>query len=361
MVMEASGSIGLSCIIERTLAKNNIQTELPTRISDDFLAEMVSQELAFTASSIPKIAAQQIRNAGERMVILPLEHRVARGQSDQLNKKIIPDNYLFLDSRATMPEAIGYAKQFAFIAKKWNIANSDVSRYASLSDRVAEQTGMYPYFLLKAAVRGRKGENPPIGFYWRGNDGRPRATTWMRSIRGHELFRDHLKGDYVIELDKEFYGQNMEARVASKSEDKHHVIRWIDLPIFTENDTRQYSAWRKISTVDSTPDSYYRGKAHDKSEPENIFFTAYAIAVYDACARRLKQDHEKGPSREVQVNPFPILTNEGARYVNMLRTQVIVGRRGLNMTEMDRMIGADTIAHGYDHNFVNWTKNGKKD
>ncbi len=355
---EPSGTLGLRKIIEKSISHSNRFKEMPKKITDDVISVLIDEGLAFTADTDPYKAAKNIREADNKIVVLPLEHRITREKSNQIIKDVNPENYLYVDSIPVIKDALILSKDFAKLAgKEWSLPKDvDVDKVTRLTDKIAEMSGMYPYFQVKAAFGNRKG-NPPIGFYWVGNDGRPRVVTWMRSIRGHEHFADYRTGEFLLELDKKFYGKTMKFTAPSQSNPKKSYDFWIKyLPIFSSGDRKQHSYWRKLSTTDNNPDAGYRGKAHEKRETECIFFTVYAISGYDSAAVRLRKDHELGKDKEIQVNPFPQLTGKGKVLLKILREQTIIGKRGLNVTEMDYLIGADTVNNNYDYNFVNWTR-----
>lgn len=355
---ESSGTLGAREIIKRVVPYSKRFNEVPKKITDDTLAILIDEGLASTASPDPHVATRQAREAGKRVVILPLEHRIPREKGDRIVKDVNPKNYLYLDSAPVIRDALRLSKDFAKLAKKrWGLPDGlSIDKVTRLTDQISEMSGMYPYFQIKAAVKNREGK-PPLGFYWVARDGRPRVVTWMRSIKGNELFADYNAKRFSVELDKKFYGDTIKVTVQSQSKPRKEYDIWLTyLPIFSSNDREQHSYWRKLESSDRSPDAGYRGKAHKKRGVKSVLFTAYAICGYGAAAVRLRNNHESGFGREIQVNPFPIPTDNGKDLVRILREQTIIGKRGLNMTEMDRLIGADTMNVGYDTNFANWTK-----
>jgi len=360
-MVNASGTLGLKQIIARVIPlSETYKRERPKMITDEVLAVLVHEGLAFTTSPDPFEAVKQIRNAGKRVAILPLEHMKYRIISDIIVKDVYPENYLNMDSSPVVRRAIELSKNYAGVAnKEWHLPK-DVS-IDRMTDRLAESIGMYPYFLQRAAAELNIGQ-PPLGFYWTGNDKRVRFTTWMRCINGHENYLRFKKGEYLMTLPEILYAHSAQITVASQSrpgdENTYTILR---MPITSEKDEKQYSEWRKLSVVGDVPDDIWRAKAHLKRDTENILISSCVITGYDGVADRLLRNHELGAGIEMQVNPFPMLTPYGAELVRLLREQTIVGKRGLNMTDMDFLIGADTVTRdygtsNYDNNFVNWRR-----
>lgn len=356
---EASGALGLKEIVARVIPySKTFKGNPPQRITDEVLTTLINENLAFTTSSDPFEAVSQIRKAGNKIAILPLEFRIDKEMSDKIVKDISPENYLNMDSVPVVRKAVEFSRDFAEMAKKpWSLPSGmSIEQIERMTDYIAESTGMYPYFQQKAAVDLRSGR-PPIGFYWTGNDKRVRATTWMRCINGHEDYQKYKKEKFSLQLADKIYADTIQVVVKSQSNPrgtyKFNILR---LPISKPGDRKQYSEWRKISVVGDVPDEIYRGKLHKKRGTENIFFCSYCISGYDAIADRLYRNKERGDDMQIQVNPFPILTKNGAELVRLLREQTIVGRHSLNMTVMDYLIGADTVNNKYDYNFVNWRR-----
>ena len=356
---EPSGTLGANEIISRIVPlSRRYRHDPPESVTDVVLANLIDEGLAFTASPDPFQAAQDVREAGERVVILPLEHRIPSEKSNKMVKTVNPDNYLYIDSAPVLRQALRESMDFAAMAnKEWGLPEGiSIDDVRTLTDRVAQMTGIYPYFQIKSAVSQRQ-ENPPIGFYWVPIDRRPRVITWMRAIKGQELYERYRREDFPLELDKEFYGDTIKCTVPSHSDpDKVYDFWWLDLPISPPGSKEQHSKWRRIEPTDNNPDSGYRGLGHKRRTKKTVFLTAYSICGYIAAGVRLRETEELGPGMLIQVNPVPLMKKQGRELVRRLREQTIVGRRGLNMTEMDYMIGADTLNNGYDHNFVNWTR-----
>ncbi len=357
----ASGSLGLKEIVGRVLPKSTKYRKLsnrPKAITDDVLAVLVHEGLAYTVSTDPFEAVKQIRKAGKRIAILPLEHRKYKTLSDKVVKDVSPKNYLNMNSAPVVRRAVELSRQEADrVGREWAIP-SGVST-STITDKLVKATGMYPYFLQRAAAELRI-DNPPIGYYWTGNDNRVRFTTWMRCVNGHENYLKSIKGQYYLELPKTLYAESAEIIVGSQSrpgdKNKFTMLR---LPITSEENEKQYSEWMRFSVVGDVPDDIWRAKVHKQRDTENILMSSCVVSAYDGVNRRLRDKHELGVGIEIQINPFPILTANGAELVKLLKEQTLVGKRGLNMTEMDYLIGADTIGRqantsNYDNNFVNW-------
>ncbi|MBD3164043.1 hypothetical protein GF323_02500 [Candidatus Woesearchaeota archaeon] len=318
------------------------------------LANLIAEGLAFTASSDISLAAEQIREAEGKLVILPLEHRITSEMSNHIVKSFSDEHYLNLNSAPVIYRAVAISEDIAHYAgKKWNVPKSMCRK--SLTDKLCESAMIYPYFLQRAAMDER-GYKPAIGFYWTGNDGRKRGTTWMRSARGHDFFRLYKKGEFSINMPDKIYAGQALVAVPSISRKKEYEIVIQNLPIFENNDIRQHSQWKKLSSYGDNSDAVWRGKMHKKSGYDPVFFSSYFIAVYDAAAEKIMRTHELGQDMEVRINPFPMLTVQGKKFFDYLQNNVIIGRKGLNLTEMDRLIGADTKNNGYDFNFVNWRR-----
>jgi len=183
----------------------------------------------------------------------------------------------------------------------------------------------------------------------------------MRAIRGYEFFLDEKEGSATIELDGEFYGKNMAIKQAKAAKDKGtYRFQLSYLPIFRRGERTLYSYWRKLEGTDyESPDKGYRGVAHDKTGSTPVFTTYHEIGAFFKCGIRLQRDHELGEGIEIWVNPFPIEKPAMAEYVRKLREQAFIGRNGLNMTEMERLIGARLMLQKYDANFFHWSESHK--
>lgn len=351
-------------MVEKVIPYSKRIERIPKRVTKELLAILAEEGLTVAASPNPYDAAKQIREAGNRIVILPLEHRITQEEGNRIVKAVNPQNYLYLDSARTIEAALELSKDYATKSgKKWSLPGGlkpgDISR---LTDTVCEMSGMHPYFLIKADLDERgEDKNPAIGFYWIGGFGsdiRPRVVTWMRAINGHDFFREYREGRFPMKLDKAFYGgNNMKFTVPSDSDKKRVYNFWLThLPIFTKDDRRKHSYWRKLETSDNNPDAGYKGLAQRNREPSSLFFTSYAISGYDAAADRLRKSHELGNGMEIQISPFPMLTKNGEELVRLLGEQTLIGNKPLSMTEKEPLIGADTKNNGYGHNFFHWTK-----
>jgi hypothetical protein len=365
MKEESSGTLGLRKIVAQAIKGSRKFRSVPKRITPDFLARLVRADYAFTASRHPIGAAEDIRKADGRIVILPLEFRVDKEESDRIVKSATPRNYLNLNSAPVVRDALELARQFAGWGEHLAPSGFKVEDVKRLTDKIAEMSGMYPYFLIRAATeRKREGVannrvNPPIGFYWTApNDRRPHVVTWMRAIKGHELFAKYRAGEFPLELGKEIYAKTIKATVPSQSHKGKVYDFWlVELPAYLPHDRKQHSGWRRLETSDNNPDAGFRGLAHRKRKGKSVFFTAYSIAAYDAIAVRIRETREMGARVDVQVNPFPLLTPKGRELVRTLRENTIVAGRGLNVSEMDGMIGIDTAGlNSFDYNFTNWTR-----
>ncbi|MCF7862138.1 hypothetical protein K9M79_07920 [Candidatus Woesearchaeota archaeon] len=347
---EASGAKSAVDIVSGVLKYSQKYNEAPTAVTQEVIANLMYENLAFTTSTDPRVAAQQIRSAGEKIAILPLEHRITYAHGNKIIKNISGQHYLNLDAAPVLRESVDLADRFAQMAGK-EYSRPDEIR---LNDRVMEMTGMYPYFQQKAATNQRKGK-PAIGFYWTPQDGRPRFTTWMRCIKGHTLYGMYVGKAFDMELEKKIYADTIRATVPSQTHPDKVYDFWIKhLPIFEPDDRRQHSQWRWLETTDNNPDSGYRAGAHKQRKRSPVLFTSYAVAAFDAIAVRIRHTKECD-DRKIMINPFPQLTPNGREILKRLRNQTLIINKPLNVTEMDRIIGADTDVNGYDHNFTNWT------
>src|SRR3989344_1138607 len=343
---------------------------LPKRVTPELIATLIHAGVAFTASSDPYIAAKQVREAGDRLAILPLDHRVSSEESNQVIKDVRAGWYLHIDSAPVVRMALQRSRDFATrLHKGWGLPeNRTIDSVTHLSDGVLEMSGMYPKFQYAAAFddaierkRGGTPINPPIGLYWVGPDRKVRAITWMRSVNGHDKYRAARDDRINVTLDKEFYGRDsMSATVESES----HLGTFYPLvlgllPIFRAHDRKQHSSCRAFETTDNDPDARYRGRKDQRRSKKRYFISSNTIMIYDLCAQRLREEHELGQGVEIQINPFPEVRPFGREMIRFMNEQVLIGLGVPNLTETDRIVGADTINQGgYFKNFYNWTFRG---
>jgi len=337
---------------------------MPKRVDDNVIAALMTEGLMITGSTDISELVEQIDEADEKQIVwVPLEHRIPAEKSNKMIKSANQDHYLYLDSSPVIKEAVELARDFAAMTgKKFILPKSyDIKHRVEMTNELARSTGMYAYFLIKSALHQREGE-PPIGAYWVPSDNRARAFTWMRAFRGYEIYLDHQDQGNVVTLDKEFYGRrNMRVKSVRSQTDKRKKYGPFDItnmPITTKANTEQYVYWRLMEgTCHASPDKGYRGCEHSKRRHNLVMWTKQEIGAFYVAAVRLRETQELSEGVEIQVNPFPMSRSNYKEFVRKLREQAPVGRNGLNMTEMDRLIGARLmLSENYDHNCAHWTK-----
>lgn len=350
-------------IVQQVIQSSIEIRQVPRQINEDVLTTLTKEGLVSTGSSDVFELVKQIDDLQpDQAINVPLEHRVTKEESDWIVKGIYGGHYLNIDSSPVVRAALAEAEDFAGMAGlPFSLPPGyDSGAYNRVTDQLCESAGLFPYFLIKHAVGQRRGE-PPIGFYWIPNDGRPRVVTWMRAIRGYEFYLDDIDEEVpsaIILLDKEFYGKNMVVKIAKARKDKKvYTFQLSHLPIFRKGDREMYSYWRRFEGTDyESPDKAYRGVAHDKAAPNMVFTTYHEVGAFFKAGARLRKNHELGEGIEIQVNPIPIENKCMRGFVRKLREQAFIGRNGLNMTEMERIIGARLMLEGYDANFFNWSR-----
>lgn len=371
----ASGTIGLRAIVEQAVKGKRITKSLPARVvPDDFLAKMTREGYAFTASPNPYEAQAQIAACEpDRVVILPLEHRAEKEHSDMINKTFTSGSFLDLDHADALNNAIILAEQFyengpTLRVRQVQLIDSTSPKFIA---RICEEQGIYPKWRIMGAAQERKQQvesgrymAPPLGFFFVGPDNIMKVITWKRAIGALDDHLAHQEGACPIQFGDTIYNGNITAEVISASHPrKTYVITYENLPIANQKDRSQFSGVYAMRIVDSTLDAAYRGRMHGKAGTRAVhLWTRNAIhGFYDLASRVTSTNECKG--KRIYINPFPMLRSDaslscdGATFDEKLKTQVIIGRRGLNVTEMDLQIGARVTQEGYwtvFRNAKNW-------
>ena len=368
---QASGTIGFRQIVENTVKGTRIAKSLPDRaIPDDYIAQMIRSGYAFTASPNPYEAQAQIAAAPEdRIVILPLEHRAEREHSNRINKTFTSEFFLDLDLADALNNAIESAADFhnsgsTRRVRQVQLIDSTAPKFIA---RICEEEGLYPKLRIQGAAQSRKQQlevgryiSPPLGFFFIGSDNILKAVTWKRAIGGLEDHVSHQTAECPIHIGDKIYNGNAVATIGSSSRPKSkYIITYENLPIAHQNDTAQFSGVYAMRIVDSTLDAAYRGRMHGKSGNREVqLWTRNGCHGFYDIAARLSETNEC-PGKRIYINPLPMLRRDaslgcdGYAFDEKLKTQTVVGRRGLNVTEMDQLIGARVTQEGYWKVFMN--------
>lgn len=230
-----------------------------------------------------------------------------------------------------------------------------------------EQYKIKPETLVRAAMQSENIENPPIGFYWYGQDNTPRVATWLQSAEASEIMVMHSKKDFVAGkvIDKIPYGRNMRVEVSSRSKLNSYQFSLLRMPIFkNQKDPKIYSYWVNMSHTSPDPLSNYMTEHSQQVLPQCFWSTTAIVGVYLGMSH-LNKFHNP---LQFRINPFPIpVDSEEVDFMDGLRLRsLIIAKnkngdkvlRPLNKTEMNRVLGARTIKRGYDSCWFNMGKKG---
>ncbi len=342
-------------MIEKTFAKPGTRkifemqnVRCPKRINERFISEQIDNGILIQITDSYEESVKAIENLPEHSLALFSERfRISREESDYGIKSL--EDLIKIDSAPVLREISGESYAPSRLTRKF-----------------AEQHRILPYALIRNAVGKADIENPPTGFYWIGLDNHVRATTWIRAVVGAEMQIMRQQGDFFGEVkDTKPYGRNLRVEVKSKTEEnKKYEFTLFRLPMHYKGDIRQFSDWINISHNSSDADASYRGGEHEKRKfPVYIWSATSIFAFYEAMVFVSKNPEW----RQFKINPFPIPTNkEMMNFIDKLRLRSLILRQEgerkyltpLNKTEIDKIIGARTIARSYDSCWHHW---GKRD
>ena len=317
---------------------------IPEKVRDNTILDLMDQGLVRRVDNYKDCVEAIDSLDGDKVVLFSSKFDITGHDSNYGIKSL---EYLVkIDSKSVLEE----------IARDKNAPRT-------LTRDFAENHKIWPYTLIKTAMKDCEIEDPPIGPYWVGTDNHARAFTWLRAIEGAEMKVMKNKKLFNLEvIDNKPYGNNVSVGVASRSKDKKVYEFSINrLPLSRKRDRRQYSSWIDLSHNSSDPDARYRGDEHNKRvQPVNIFSASTIAAFYEIMGYVAMHPSWK----QFRINPFPIPKDKAMiDYVDNLRLGSIILRKGghfdvLNKTSMDRLIGARIIERGYDACFYHW---GKRD
>ncbi len=318
---------------------------VPEKIKERDILKLINEGVLVLVRSY-KDSIGIVENLGEnRIALFPSNFRVSKQESDYGIKSL--EGLVKIDSQ----------KVLRGVSKTGEASLSLTKGFAQVNE-------IWPYTLIRESIKYADIENPPMGFYWLGTDGRFRATTWIRSATGAEMQVMKSSGDFKGEvIDKKPYGRNFRVRVQSRTEEgKVYEYTLARLPMHKKGDIRQFSDWINISHNSSDPDASYRGEEHEKRVAPICFWSASTIfSFYDAMVFVRKNPEWK----QFRINPFPIPVDENMiNYIDNLRLQSLIleeteqGLRleSLDKTEIDKSLGARTILRGYDNCWYHWDK-----
>ncbi len=329
--------------VRRVLEKT--KAELPEKVRDRDVISLINKGQVKLVEDYRQ-AVSLVDSLGDNEIALFSNRFYVTGE--EANQGIKSLEYLVkIDSRPVLEEVAG---------------NEEVPRM--LTKEFTESYKIWPYTLIKTAMKCEEIDNPPIGAYWVGTDNHARAFTWLRAIAGAEMKVMKRKKLFNLEVvDKKPYGRNISVRVQSRQDkDRNYEFSINRLPLSRKRDIRQYSSWIDLSHNSNDPDARYRGEEHDKRVHPVYVFSASTIAAF----YEIMTFVARHPSwRQFRINPFPIPRDKAmVDYVDNLRLgSIIFTKEGklsvLNKTSIDRLIGARIIEKGYDNCFYHWGK--KKD
>jgi hypothetical protein len=310
---------------------------------------LINEETIIPFEGDYKEAVETLDNLefGNKFILFPSEFRITNTEANHGIKSL--EDLVKIDSQKVLR----------------TIAKTDVVP-STLTNQFLEDNKVWPYTLIKQAMKYADIKDPPLGYYWRGEDNRFRATTWVNCVEG--AIMKILKGQgffYSEILDKKPYGRNLRVCVGSRSDDnKKYEFTLSRLPLHKRGDKKQYSDWVNLSHNSPDPDASYKGEEHEKRKFPIVFWSTPAIfSFYEAMSFIKQYPHQK----QFRINPFPIPIDEkSVNFLNKLKYKSLIldneeGKetlRVLTKTEMNKFIGARTTLLGYDKNWYHW---GKKD
>jgi len=321
--------------------------ELPKKINEKFILKLIDSGILIPVGSSYKGAVEFIDNlnfSDRSFALFPSKFKVSKEESDYGIKSL--EALVKIDSQQTLRH-ISKGKDIPF----------------SLTKEFAEQHRIWPYTLIRQAIKYMDVEKPPVGFYWVGTDNHFRATTWIRAVAGAEMQVMKGKGDFKGEvIDKRPYARNLKVRVSSRTEEgEKYEFTLTRLPMHKRGDIRQYSDWINLGHDSADPDASYRGEEHERRKHPVCFWSASTIfSFYDAMS--FVRQHPRW--MQFRINPFPIPTNEKMiDFVDKLRLKSLIlneenGKLKLEIlskTVIDEVIGARTIL-SYDNCWHHWGK-----
>jgi len=328
---------------------NRKNIEYPGKINERYILKLLDSGILINVGDSYRQSVEAVEQLPEGcFALFPSKFVIPKAESDYGIKSL--DDLVKIDSQQVLRTVSG---------------QEDVP--TRLTREFARDYHIWPYTLIKTAMRFENIEKPPIGFYWIGSDNRLRATTWIRAITGAEM--QVMKQAGVFDgkiIDRTPYGRNLRVKVSSRTEEnEEYEFTLARLPMHKRGDPSQYFDWINLSHNSPDPDASYRGEEHDKRAFPVCFWSASAIfSFYDAM--KFVSQHKKW--KQFRINPFPIPTNqEMIDYTDRLRLDSFILRIDekkrlnldvLNKTEIDRQIGARTILRRYDDCWHHW---GKKD
>lgn len=350
---------------EKTFRKPNAREvldlsgiQIPERVSEKFIIRLINDGILVPVRSYKDAVevVEKIDFQEPRFALFSSRFRVPAEDSNYGIKSL--ESLVKIDSQQVLRDVSG---------------KSEVP--ASLTKQFAEQYRIWPYTLIKQAMKSADIEKPSIGYYWVGGDNAARATTWLRCTTGAEMEMMKKRGDFSGEIvDEKFYGRSLRVRVDSRMgiEVDEYPFTLSRLPIHKAGDLRQYSEWINIGHNSPDPDASYRGLAHEKRKNPLVFWSATPVfAFYEAMLFVEKHPEAKRFGKKFRINPFAIPGNEKMiDFIDKLRLRSLIfheyegkKERGLrldvlNKTEIDRVLGARTIERGYDNCWFHW---GKRD
>jgi len=328
----------------------------PEKVSEAVLTELVKKGLAFTASTNPYEAAAQIRAQPGKLVLLPLEHRIEIADNNDTIKSVDPSDFVYLNSAPVVRLAVELARETAgWYRQTWPEHPERLSQ-----TQLFQQAYMVPSYLIAAGIRLKREKRkagvdvaPPIGFYWT-HKNEPRIVTWTRAVGGHQRYLQYKKGELKVEPVGEVYGDSIDMYVHSDSTDGvRHKVAWDHLPIFMPADSRQYSEWARMKSMDTTPDARFRGAMHQRRAEKGILFSRNGVMCFDV----IQDLYDKSDGKEIRINPFPTFKKGRDGVYDALQNRTLIGfHHPPNMMEEDRILGADTMNEDYWNNMMHWKR-----
>jgi hypothetical protein len=325
------------------------EIEIPKRITKKYIEKLINEETIIPFKGDYKEAVVTLDNFefSDKFILFPSEFRITNKEANYGIKSL--DELVKIDSQKVLRD----------VSK-----NNGVP--ANLTNQFLENNKIWPYTLIKQAMKYADIKNPPMGYYWKGEDNHFRATTWLNCVEGSEMEIMKRKGDFYGEItDKKPYGRNLRVNVNSRTEeDKTYGFTLSRLPMHKRGDKTQYSNWINLSHNSPDPDASYKGEEHEKRKFPIVFWSSPAIfSFYEAMTFVTQYPGLK----QFRINPFPIPTDEKTiDFVDKLRLKSFIldkeagteTLRVLNKAEINKFIGARTTSLGYDKSWHHW---GKKD
>jgi hypothetical protein len=325
--------------------------EAPKRITNKLILDLWNKKLVELVEDSFEEAAEKISN-GKKVVVLGQKFRIEKEDSDFILKSLW-DRFLKIDSVPNLRRIIEAEEKRT---------GEKIELQPRLSNELSEKLRLWPYTLIKEAVNNSNKEDPPLGFYWVGPDSGARAISWIRSIDAAILkYLSDKQENIKIGIGK-FYGRNV--RVEIKHENEKYTVDLTSLSLHYEKDIKQYSTWLKFLIFCNCKDMSYRSRQHDKWVQNIDLFCKHGGAGFFKAIEKSRKEYKIEKGKMIRINPFPLPNESMLNFLDNAANKTLIldsdnYLRIPNKTELDQLIGAETVRKSYDNGWFHWQKRFK--